>query len=87
MDIMDIDLIGIFIPPEDKSLPASMRCLYTCEKAATGAVDRYAVLAALRQAAISTPDRVERVEFVPGTLRGKKVGCKTMLEWLSEFQR
>ena len=50
-----------------------MRCLYTCEKAATGAVDRYAVLQALRQAAISTPDREERVEFVPGTVRGKKV--------------
>ena len=64
--------------PKDKSLPASMRCLYTCEKAATGAVDRYAVLAALRQAAISTPDREERVEFVPGTVRGKKVLCKTL---------
>ena len=51
-----------------------MRCLYTCEKAATGAVDRYAVLQALRQAAISTPDREERVQFVPGTVRGKKVG-------------
>ena len=50
-----------------------MRCLYTCEKKATGAVDRRAVLRALRQAALSTPDEEERVKFVPGTVRGKKV--------------
>ena len=50
-----------------------MRCLYTCEKKATGAVDRCAVLKALRQTAISTPDKEERVEFVPGTVRGKRV--------------
>ena len=50
-----------------------MRCIYKCEKKATGAVDRCAVLSALRQAAVSTPDKEERVAFVPGTLRGKKV--------------
>ena len=58
---------------KDKSLPPSMRCLYTCEKKATGAVDRRAVLKALRQTAMSTPDKEERVEFVPGTVRGKRV--------------
>ena len=50
-----------------------MRCIYKCEKKATGAVDRCAMLSALRQAAISTPDKEERVRFVPGTVRGKKV--------------
>ena len=62
----------IFLP-QDKSLPASMRCLYTCDKKATGAMDRCAVLSALRQVALSTPDKEDRVQFVPGTLRGKKV--------------
>ena len=50
-----------------------MRCLYTCKKKDTGAVDRCAVLCALREEAMATPDREERVKFVPGTKRGKKV--------------
>ena len=50
-----------------------MRCLYTCQKEDTGAVNRCAVLGALREEAMATPDREERVKFVPGTKRGKKV--------------
>ena len=50
-----------------------MRCLYKCQKMDTGAVNRCAVLGALREEAMATPDREERVKFVPGTKRGKMV--------------
>jgi hypothetical protein len=50
-----------------------MRCLYSCEKSCTGQLDRSAMLASLKETACVTPDKEERVPFVPGTLRGKKV--------------
>ena len=51
-----------------------MRCIYSCEKTATGALDRGAMLKDLQQKAADAPDKEEQVQFVPGTLRGKKVG-------------
>ena len=50
-----------------------MRCLYTCEKNVTGEVDRDKMLTHLKEEAVSIPDKEEKVEFVPGTIRGKQV--------------
>lgn len=54
-------------------MPPSMRCLYSCDKASTGTLDRRAMLDSLKETAMQTPDKEERVEFVPGVIRGKKV--------------
>jgi len=76
------DLIGALSPeelkelssvdPDDSSLPPSMRCLYNCEKNITGEVDRDKMLTHLKEEAVAIPDKEERVEFVPGTIRGKQ---------------
>ena len=50
-----------------------MRCLYNCEKNITGEVDRDKMLTHLKEEAVAIPDKEERVEFVPGTIRGKQV--------------
>ena len=50
-----------------------MRCLYTCEKNVTGIVDRDKMLTQMAQEAVSIPDKEEKVEFVPGMIRGKQV--------------
>lgn len=55
-------------------MPPSMRCLYNCEKDATGDIDRSAMLRDLQEKAAKTPDIEDQVKFVPGLLRGKKVG-------------
>jgi hypothetical protein len=55
-------------------LPASLRCLYSCEKKPTTNFNRKKMLTEIRENAIKLPDKKERVEFVPGTIRGKKVG-------------
>eukprot|EP00095_Tigriopus_kingsejongensis_P010120 maker-scaffold75_size407189-snap-gene-0.12 protein:Tk10120 transcript:maker-scaffold75_size407189-snap-gene-0.12-mRNA-1 annotation:"tropomodulin-like isoform x2" len=60
------------VDPDDSSMPPSMRCLYNCEKASTGHIDRSAMLKDLHDKAAQTPDVEENVEFVPGTIRGKK---------------
>ena len=50
-----------------------MRCLYNCEKNITGEVDRDKMLTHLKEEAVAIPDKEERVEFIPGTIRGKQV--------------
>ena len=54
-------------------MPASMRCLYSCTKSSTGELDRPAMLAQIREEAAKVPDKKDRVKYVPGTVRGKKV--------------
>ena len=54
-------------------MPASDRCLYSCGKTSTGDLDRKAMLKDLQVKAVETPDKEEKVKFVPGTVRGKKV--------------
>ena len=39
----------------------------------TGEVDRDKMLTHLKEEAVAIPDKEERVEFVPGTIRGKQV--------------
>lgn len=60
------------VDPDDSSMPPSMRCLYNCEKDATGDIDRSAMLRDLQEKAAKTPDIEDQVKFVPGLLRGKK---------------
>eukprot|EP00094_Tigriopus_californicus_P007527 TCALIF_07247-PA protein Name:"Similar to Tmod2 Tropomodulin-2 (Mus musculus)" AED:0.05 eAED:0.05 QI:154/0.83/0.85/1/1/1/7/232/412 len=60
------------VDPDDSSMPPSMRCLYNCEKDATGDIDRSAMLRDLHEKAVKTPDIEDQVKFVPGLLRGKK---------------
>ena len=49
-----------------------MRCIYNCDKSDTGELDRSAMLQSLQEKAVKTPDKEERVRFIPGTIRGKK---------------
>ena len=56
-----------------------MRCLYICEKTVTGEVDRDKMLTHLKEEAVAIPDMEERVEFVPGTIRGKQVTAHYIL--------
>ena len=56
-----------------------MRCLYTCEKNVTGEVDRDKMLTHLKEEAGAIPDQEEKVQFVPGTIRGKQVFFKNMV--------
>ena len=56
-----------------------MRCLYICEKTVTGEVDRDKMLTHLKEEAVAIPDKEERVEFVPGTIRGKQVTAHYIL--------
>ena len=65
-----IKSVGSF---QDSSMPASMRCMYNCELETTGKLDRGAMLRDLQRQASNIPDKEERVKFVPGTIRGKKV--------------
>ena len=65
--------MSYFFNTQDSSLPPSMRCLYNCEKNITGEVDRDKMLTHLKEEAVAIPDKEERVEFVPGTIRGKQV--------------
>ena len=58
---------------QDSSMPPSMRCEYSCEKISTGDLNRSAMLKDLQEKAVNTPDKEERVKFVPGTVRGKVV--------------
>ena len=50
-----------------------MRCIYNCEKVVTGEVDRDKIMTHLKEEAVATPDKEERVKFVAGTIRGKQV--------------
>ena len=50
-----------------------MRCIYNCEKRVTGEVDRDKIMTHLKEEAVATPDKEERVKFVAGTIRGKQV--------------
>ena len=50
-----------------------MRCIYNCEKGVTGEVDRDKIMTHLKEEAVATPDKEERVKFVAGTIRGKQV--------------
>ncbi len=52
-------------------MPASLRCSYKCPKPPTPKLDRAGLLRRLRTEI--SPDRDERVKFVPGVIRGKKV--------------
>ena len=54
-------------------MPASMRCMYNCEKSATGELDRGKMLRTLQEDAVKIPDKEDKVQFVLGTVRGKKV--------------
>ena len=63
----------VYISLQDTSLPPSMRCVYVCEKEETGELDRRAMLRDLQDKAGKLPDKEEKVKFVPGTIRGKKV--------------
>ena len=55
--------------PDDPSMPPSMRCKYTCDKAATGALDKKKLLDFINEQALNEPDRPEAVPYVPGTVR------------------
>ncbi len=50
-----------------------MRCLYHCEKEATGIVDRKKLIQVLREAAYNAPVQEDFVKYEPGVVRGKKV--------------
>ena len=52
-------------------MPASMRCVYNCEKEVTGEMNRNKMIKQLQEVALATPDKEEQVKFVPGTIRGK----------------
>ena len=54
-----------------------MRCMYNCEKNVTGMIDRDKMLTHLKEEAVATPDKEERVQFIPGTIRGKQVYAPT----------
>ena len=53
-------------------MPASMRCIYDCGKQGTTEMDREKMVKQLQEEALATPDKEDRVAFVPGTIRGKK---------------
>ena len=54
-------------------MPANMRCIYDCGKDGTNVMDREKMMKQLQQEALATPDKEDPVEFVAGTIRGKKV--------------
>lgn len=54
-------------------MPPSMRCIYTCEKQVTGPLDREKLVKQLQTVAMTTPDKEDLVQYVPGIIRGKKV--------------
>jgi len=58
--------------PDDPHIPPCMRSKYSCEKAATGPLDRKHLLDYINEQALNTPDIPDVVPYVEGTVRGKK---------------
>jgi len=58
--------------PDDPQIPPSLRCNYKCDKVATGAFDKNALLDFIRDQALNEPDVPDVVPYVPGTIRGRK---------------
>ena len=54
-------------------LTAEYEVLVHMRENCTGEVDRDKMLTHLKEEAVAIPDKEERVEFVPGTIRGKQV--------------
>ena len=50
-----------------------MRCLYHCDKKATGILDRVKLIRVLKDNAYNAPVKEDFVKYEPGVLRGKKV--------------
>jgi len=57
--------------PDDSSMPPSLRCAYKCDKDATGEINKSKLSDGLKDIALSIPDKVEKLKFVPGVKRGK----------------
>ncbi|KAK7793954.1 hypothetical protein R5R35_005818 [Gryllus longicercus] len=68
----EISLLAKEVDPDDNFLPPSQRCSYTCEKEATGPLDRKKLIEHINKQALETPDVPELKPYVPGTIRGKK---------------
>jgi tropomodulin len=58
--------------PDDPHIPPALRCNYKCGKSATGPLDRKKLQDFINDEALNTPDILDPVPFVAGTVRGKK---------------
>ena len=62
-------------------MPAYMRCAYRCDKEATewkGDENREKLAQSLKEQALAVPDKEDKVQWVPGTIRsvqGDKKKC------------
>jgi len=60
------------VDPDDTHMPPSARCTYNCKKAPTGAFNKKKLLNYIYDQAKKTPDKIDYVPHVPGTVRGTK---------------
>lgn len=60
------------VDPDDTHMPPSARCTYVCKKAPTGPLNRKSLLKYIHDQAKKTPDKVDYVPHVPGTIRGTR---------------
>eukprot|EP00092_Neocalanus_flemingeri_P005187 GFUD01005579.1.p1 GENE.GFUD01005579.1~~GFUD01005579.1.p1 ORF type:complete len:401 (-),score=131.72 GFUD01005579.1:246-1448(-) len=60
------------VDPDDTHMPPSARCTYSCQKAPTGPFNKKKLLNYIYDQAKNTPDKVDYVPHVPGTVLGTK---------------
>jgi len=58
--------------PDDPHLPPSERCSYRCDKLPTGPFNKKQLRDFINEQSKKTPDKLDYVPHVPGTIRGKK---------------
>merc|ERR1719466_526861 len=57
--------------PDDKHMPASVRTAYRCEKDPTGDLNHDSLINCIKEIALNTPDKEEKVKYEAGVKRGK----------------